>query len=171
MADGIEIANTGKTAYTDEINVGGVLMHAQVMKLAAGGDGVATLVTTTSPYPIEIRAMGDRAVGKSSTYTKVTGTTATSGDQTLIAAPSAGNHLVIKDIVIQNESTVDTTIILKEGSTAAWRAKLLASVFASLAMSFEAGQEWRLASASALVLNLSGANPHGYSIRYFTEAD
>lgn len=120
---------------------------------------------------VSLKQIGDRTVGKGSSYTKVTGTTATSGDQTLIAAPSAGSHLVIKEIVIQNESAVDTTVILKDGSTATWRAKLLASIFGALSMSFEAGQEWRLATASALVLNLSGANSHGYSVRYFTETD
>lgn len=103
------------------------------------------------------------------TYTKTSGTTATSGDQTLIAAPSAGFHLVVKDMILQNESAVETTDIVKNGATAEWRAKLAAN--AAFSLSFAEGEEWRLTTATALVLNLSGTNSHGYSIRYRTEAD
>lgn len=94
-------------------------------------------------------------------------TTATSGDQTLVAAPGAGFRLVVKDLVVQNESSTETTVILKSGSTAAWRAKLAAN--AALALSFDEGNEWRLGTNEALVLNLSGAHSHSYSGRYFTE--
>lgn len=103
------------------------------------------------------------------TYTGTAAAVAASGDQTLVAAPAAGNHLVVKDLVVQNESAVETTIILKSGSTAKWRSKLVAN--AALALSFSEGEEWRLGSAEALVLNLSGANSHGYSIRHRTEVD
>lgn len=126
---------------------------------------------------VDIRAIGGVAVTGGNlpaaspirTYTKVSGTTATSGDQTLVAAPSAGNHLVVKDILIQNESSTATTAILKNGATAEWRALL--QQYGALALSFPEGEEWRLTTATALVLNLSGANSHGYSIRYRTEAD
>lgn len=104
-------------------------------------------------------------------YTKVTSTAASSGDNTLVAAPAAGSHIVVKDIIVQNESSTDTTVILKSGSASVWRAKLLGSLAASLAMSFRTGEEWRLGSAEALVLNLSGANSHGYSVRYRVEVD
>ena len=95
-------------------------------------------------------------------------TTATSGDQTLVAAPGAGFRLVVKELLVQNESATETTAILKSGSNARWRAKLAAN--ASLALSFADGEEWRLGANEALVLNLSGANSHGYSGRYCTEA-
>lgn len=102
-------------------------------------------------------------------FTQVTGTAASSGPNQLIVAPSAGNHLVVKDLVIQNESSTETTVILKSGTTAKWRAKLAAN--ASLNLSFNENEEWRLGSAEKLDLDLSGANSHGYSVRYFTEAD
>lgn len=123
---------------------------------AVGGTAIGTSVPVTSSSAIR-------------TYTGTATATATSGDQTLVAAPAAGNHLVVKDLLVQNESAVETTVILKSGTTAKWRAKLAAN--ASLALSFADGEEWRLGTAEALVLNLSGANSHGYSIRHRTEAD
>ena len=116
-----------------------------------------------------LRMIGDTVLGKGTTFTGAASTAASSGDNTLVAAPSAGNHLVVKDLMIQNESSTETTIILKSGSTAKWRGKLAAN--AALSLGFATGEEWRLGSAEALVLNLSGANSHGYSIRYRTESD
>lgn len=100
-------------------------------------------------------------------YTQATGTKAASGNNELVAAPGAGYRLVVKDIHIQNESTTETTAKLKSGSTDIRRAKLAGSAWFSL--SFAANEEWRLAENEALNLDLSGANSHGYSLRYFTE--
>lgn len=101
------------------------------------------------------------------TYTHLTGTAAASGDNQLVAAPAAGSRLVIKDLIVQNESAAETTVILRSGATAIWRAKLAARE--SLVLGFAAGEEWRLGAAEALILNLSGANSHGFSVRYRTE--
>lgn len=116
----------------------------------------------------DIARIADAVEGTpTNTYTQATGTKAASGDNELVAAPASGDRLAVKELVVQNESTTETTVILKSGSTAKWRGKLAAN--ASLALSFESGEEWRLGTAEALVLNLSGANSHGYSVRYFTE--
>lgn len=56
--------------------------------------------------------------------TVVSGTKAESGDNTLISAPGAGNMIVLKKIQIQNESSTSTTILLKNGATAMYRAIL-----------------------------------------------
>lgn len=118
---------------------------------------------------VHINGMGGRELGKGASYTQATGTAATSGDNTLVAAPGAGNHLVIKELVVQNESSTATTVILKSGSTAKWRGRLAEND--ALSLGFSAGEEWRLGSNEALVANLSGANSHGYSVRYYIEAD
>lgn len=99
----------------------------------------------------------------------VVGTAAASGDNTLIAAPAADKRLVVTGFVVQNESAVSTTIILKSGSTAVRRA-LLKNQGDGLGLAFEAGREWKLGAGEALVLNLSGANSHGYTVDYWTEA-
>src|SRR5688572_27291645 len=99
---------------------------------------------------VAVRSIGGRDLGKGGTFTQATGTAATGSDNTLVAAPSAGNHLVVKELIVQNESSTETTAIIKSGSTAKWRGKLAAN--ASLALSFGPGEEWRLGSAEALVL-------------------
>ena len=103
------------------------------------------------------------------TITRVAGTKAASGNNTLIAAPAAGYRLVIKGWYVQNESDghdhchgerqqVKTiTAIRTEPGRRNWPRP-------------EAFNEWRLTAATALILNLSGANSHGYWLEYWTEA-
>lgn len=101
--------------------------------------------------------------------TTATGTAASSGDNTLVAAPAAGYRLVIYDLQIQNESATATTCLIKSGSTTKRRFYGGAAGDGLLLM-FPPGHEMRLGAAEALVLNLSGANSHGYTVRYMTEA-
>ena len=102
-------------------------------------------------------------------YTIATGTLATSGDNpAIVAAPGATLRVVVKELLIQNESAIPTTVLVKRGSTTTWRALLAANE--AFVLSFQVNEEWRLGANEALVLNLSGANLHGYSARYFTES-
>lgn len=97
----------------------------------------------------------------------MTGTAASSGDNTLIAAPGAGLQLVISGLIIQNESSTATTGIIKFGSTAKMRSLFQAQgdgVVRDLVPAWEVGNN------AALVLNLSGANSHGYSVSYWIDA-
>lgn len=100
--------------------------------------------------------------------TPLTGTVNSSGDNTLIAAPLAGQRIVVTGFVVQNESSTATTMVLKSGTVAAYRF-LGQSQGAFFEKEFAVGSEWRLAAGAALVLNLSGANSCGYSISYFVE--
>lgn len=102
-------------------------------------------------------------------WTAAAGTKAASGDNTLIAAPGAGNRLVVQLILIQNESAVATTVQLKSGSTVCYR-HLLQNQGDAFGRAHERSREWRLGANEALVLNLSGANSHGYNVEYWTEA-
>lgn len=97
------------------------------------------------------------------------GTAASSGDNTLVAAPGAGNRTVVQLFVVQNESTTATTALVKSGSTTRYR-KLLQSQGDDFGRAFERGREWRLGENEALILNLSGANSHGYTVESWTEA-
>ncbi len=96
-----------------------------------------------------------------------TGTAATSGDNTLIAAPGSGKQIVVSGLVIQNESSTSTTAILKFGATSIMRA-LFASQGDGIVRDVEPA--WEVGNNAALVLNLSGANSHGYSIAYWIDA-
>ncbi len=102
------------------------------------------------------------------TLTWVTGTCASSGDNSIVAAPGVGVKIVVKHLIMQNETTTATTIIARDGTTSKIR------VYAKnqgdgLTMQFENGSEWRLTNNTALQINLSGANTCGYTFAYWTE--
>lgn len=101
------------------------------------------------------------------TLTFATGTAASSGDNTLIAAPGANVQIVIVGFQLQNESAVTSvTTVLKFGATAKYRALLAAGAFAP-----SYGKvSWKVGDNTALVLNLSAAVSTGYTIWYYTEA-
>lgn len=110
--------------------------------------------------------MANPAIGE---ILMATGTAASSGDNTLIAAPAAGRRIVVHDIQIQLEAATATTMLLKSGSTT--RRRFYAGAIGDgLVLFFSPGKEFRLGTAEALVLNLSGANSVGYTVRYTTEA-
>lgn len=102
----------------------------------------------------------------SQSYTFITGTKNASGDNTVITG-AADRQIVIKDMVIQNESSTESTILIKNGSTTIWRAVLEGKK--AMSFSFVAGEELVLDAGSSLVLNLSGALSHGYNIRYYVK--
>lgn len=99
----------------------------------------------------------------------VCGTASSAGDNAIIAAPAAGTRIVITKYVIQNESATATTMLLKDGATA-FRRILAQNQGDGLAEKFSSDEYKRLAAATALNFNLSGANSCGYSVDYFIEA-
>lgn len=95
-------------------------------------------------------------------------TIAASGDNTIIAAPGAGLRLVIKSLTVQNESGTETTVLIKWGSVV--KERKVNEPKKGFSMYFEAGSEWVLPENTALIVNLSGANDHNYSVSYVVEA-
>lgn len=88
------------------------------------------------------------------------------GDNTIVAAPAAGYALVLFYFHVQNESTTGTTVLVKHGSTTTARVLLQ-----------NQGDGWIrdysecpviMPAATALVVNLSGANAHNYTVAYTT---
>ena len=92
----------------------------------------------------------------------VSGAVAVAGNNALIAAPAAGFRITVYTLYVQNESANATTILLVD-QVARWRALLAQYGW------FILETPWRLNGATALTLNLSGANSHGYSIQYAIE--
>lgn len=102
------------------------------------------------------------------TLTTINGTKAASGDNELVAAPGAGNRLVVTAFVIQNESTTAVIMRLRSASTAnGWRC-LGEHQADGLSMVFPAGEGWELNENEALNLELSDADTCAYSVRYYT---
>lgn len=101
--------------------------------------------------------------------TVVSGTKNGSGDNTLISAPGDGNRIILRKVQVQNESSTSTTILLKDGSTAMYRA-ILTSQGSGVLIDFDKdSNQMQLSPNAALVLNLSGANSHNYTIWYVVE--
>jgi hypothetical protein len=136
--------------------------------IPAGTNNIGDVDVLTLPA----LAAGSNAIGSvgivEKVITTVAGTASTSGDNTLVAAPGSGVKLVIVAFTIQNESTTATTILLKSGSTTKRRA-LLQSQGDGYGVVFPAGREWKLGTNEALVLNLSGANSHNYTVDHYSE--
>lgn len=94
------------------------------------------------------------------------GQVSTSGDNTLIAAPGAGLRIVLYAWAVWNESTTETLAILKSASIATIDRYLPNTKPVGKQMVLPAGYAIQLAVNEALVLNLNGANAHGYAVYY-----
>jgi hypothetical protein len=91
------------------------------------------------------------------------GTKAASGDNELIAAPTSPKRLAVFYIKVQNESATATTAVIKHGATSVERV-LLQTQGDALVREYDPPR--LLPIATALNLNLSGANSHGYTVEY-----
>jgi hypothetical protein len=125
-------------------------------------------IDSANPLPVQIFEAGGGTDVDDANLIYITGTTAAAGVTTLIAAPGAGQRVVVGAFMVQNESAVATTIQVRAGGSSAFRA-LLQTQGAALSGAFQADREWKLPANTALNLNLSAANLHGYSIVYYTE--
>jgi hypothetical protein len=100
------------------------------------------------------------------TISRAAGTKADSGDNTLVASPGAGYKLILLYLQVQNETTTATTCVIKHGSTTVARV-LNQNQGDGLLRDF-CEYPVEMPEATALVLNLSGANSHGYTVEYVT---
>lgn len=162
--DGIEAALAGS------LTVGLPSGASTAAKQDTGNTSLATIAGAVAGTEMQVDVLTLPAVSiATKTITVVANTFASAGDNTIVGAPAAGNRLVVSSIVVQNESATATTILLKSGANTKRRA-LLQSQGDGVAWAFAPGREWRLGEAEALVLNLSGANSHGVTVDYWSEA-
>lgn len=103
-------------------------------------------------------------------WTVAAATFATSGDNTIVAAPGAGFRIKVLELKIQNETASATTSIIKWGSDTVARVVLSNSALI-YQYSGPKDNEWVLPANTALIVNLSGANSHNYYIVYRIEAE
>jgi hypothetical protein len=143
-----------------------------VMALGVRKDTAAALAGADGDYaPLEVDANGRLHVLSlplERTITIVTGTAASSGDNSLIAAPGVGVKIVVCGFVVQNESATATTLILRDGTTSKIRCHAK-NQGDGLSQVFTPDARWKLTANTALNLNLSGANTCGYTVWYYTE--
>ena len=133
-------------------------------------DGTVQELSASNPLAVQtVSGAAGSGLADDANLIYITGTTAAAGVTTLIAAPGAGLRIVVSAFMVQNESAVATTVLMRQGGATAFRA-LLQTQGAALSGSFLAGREWKLPANAALNLNLSAANSHGYSVVYYTES-
>jgi len=124
-----------------------------------------TISTIDATTPLPVTAGGGGGVD----LVHISATVAALGATQLVAAPGVGHRVCVTSFVVQNESAVATTIVLRDGGADAWRV-LCQNQGDGMGADFPAGREWRLSANTALNIVLSGANQCGYSIAYFVEA-
>lgn len=98
-----------------------------------------------------------------------TGTVATSGDNTVINTPGAGQEIVIVAAQVQNESAVETLIILKFGATSKWRFLAKDKGAGGQAL-IQQGFVWHVGENIPVTLTLNGNNQVGYNLVYYVKA-
>lgn len=140
-----------------------VLMH-----VLNSDDGTPTPITWRPGALADFFASlgGALPLRSSSVQLAATGSGATAGDNTIIAAPGSGKQLAIHSFVIQNLSAEPTTMILKFGSVQNFRF-LAQTQGAHLAMVFPFWRELIGGDNQPLLLNLSGANSCGWGVLYY----
>jgi hypothetical protein len=99
------------------------------------------------------------------TIARATGTAAGAGDNTVVAAPAAGYKLIVLYAKAQNESATATTATFKYGTTTVARGLL--AQYGVLERDYGL-YPLELPAATAFLLNLSGANSHGYMVETVT---
>jgi hypothetical protein len=98
--------------------------------------------------------------------TTVTGTTATQ----LVAAPSAGNHLEIWRITVEELDTTENTVSWRDGSGGTDKYHKLLTTKGEM-MSMSLNGSWHLTTATALYVKCSAAGSVRFSVEYRTVAD
>lgn len=134
-----------------------------VLKAENAGTQAPSAIGANQMYvPHSYDEVLDNLVNATRTY--ITGTVATSGDNTLVAAPGAGNFFRILTLELQNESTTETLVILKSGATN--RRRVLLPGKERVFVSYPIHAPLDLAANAAMILNLGGANSVGYNVVY-----
>ena len=101
---------------------------------------------------------------------QISGEINTVGDTVILAAPAVGTQYVLSEVIIQNASGVQTTVLLEAGVGDAdpMRIQTLA-VGDGHSRAYTESNAIRLGDNTALVLNLSSAETVSYTFRYWIE--
>lgn len=103
------------------------------------------------------------------TITSATGLIETTDATSVVAAPSAGNRLVVDWLALFVEEATPCTVTVGNGDTALFAVRLAADGD-GVVLAFERGKEVRLTAATALKITSSAESSVRWSVRYRTEA-
>jgi hypothetical protein len=144
-SDGFPITNTGVGLPADSA--------------ATSNTGTFSLVSFIKRYLASVNAP----------KTSVRVPFSTSGDNTIINAPASGQRIVITAMRVQNLTDVATTVLIKNGASTTISGIRTTVDGTGFDDDYSYGNEIRLSDATALIMNLSAANSHSTSIRYYLE--
>lgn len=152
------------TAFTSG-TVNAVLLLYKNPRPSLGISGISSAITGN----INISNNPGVVISVRAQQPPATGTINTSGDNTIISAPGAGQRIYITKLQIQLEASTTTTVLIKSGVTTIGRIRCVADGDGKIEP-YSLGLERRLGVNEALVLNLSGNNAVGYEVEYYTGA-
>jgi len=104
-----------------------------------------------------------------STRTHVGTTAGSVGDNTIIAAPVAGQRIVITALRIQNATTTPASVLIKSGASTTLARLRTAADGSGMSEVYGPSNALRLGTASAFIVNLSAASTHDVSVQYYLE--
>ena len=144
------------------------IANAEVLAKVGGTDGTPITAATIPPGGVGVIGWlsGIWYAFVRPAIIDIAGVISTTGDNTIIASPGVGLSIYVTRLMVQNESSALTTIILKDSGN---KLRIVAaSQGDGIALPFPERREIKLAANTPLILNLSGANSVGYSIGYYT---
>lgn len=126
----------------------------------ADGGGSITVDGSVTATPAEV------------TLTTISGVCDSSGANTLVAAPAAGNHHVLYAFQFAGKEAPTTlqNVLLKSDTTELWNVPIT-EIGSGLLVFLPPGQELHWDSATAIVADLAEAKDVAYVLRYKTIAD
>ncbi len=126
----------------------------------ADGGGSITVDGSVTANPAEV------------TLTTISGVCDSSGANTLVAAPAAGNHHVLYAFQFAGKEAPTTlqNVLLKSDTTELWNVPIT-EIGSGLLVFLPPGQELHWDSATAIVADLAEAKDVAYVLRYKTIAD
>ncbi|MCB1711046.1 MAG: hypothetical protein KDH96_00770 [Candidatus Riesia sp.] len=110
------------------------------------------------------RVDGQRISARS--VTPKSGVVSASGDNILITAPGAGMHIILYAWSWWNNTSTETTVVLKSTTMDNMDSYTTEAKGGGKIMDLPAGLKVDLPDNEPLLLELSGANEHGYFILY-----
>ena len=133
----------------------------------------AALGATTSALSLSVVQAADDLLRlrQLALRTRVFAALTTSGDSTVIAAPAAGQRIVITTLRVQTTTATAVIALCKAGASDTSPSSVVCgpAIGSGLSENYEQGNEIRFPAATALVVNLSVATSVYVYVRYYLE--
>lgn len=118
----------------------------------------------------QLDALADAMAARTSAVQEFAVAAATAlGDNTILAAPGAGQQYLVSKLQIQNESNTAVVVVVRWGNRTVWRVNLFTQG-AGVVLDFDAPDRMEGRDNQPLILNLSAAVSVVCSVEYYVVA-